>query len=161
MLQQKDSEGNLPLDIIKCETTKQQLLHLVNPEEKVEEFHAQVESNFHKTQTEFWTVLYCKMLLNFCSVYKLFKPFSVAFKKLACSKPLLMTADCCKFNASSSHWFLDLYFRELETFRHLPVYLQKMIEELKRGTGEQQQAFAATLQQISVEIQMSNCYLAN
>ncbi|XP_028603828.2 SMC5-SMC6 complex localization factor protein 1 isoform X1 [Podarcis muralis] len=161
LLQQKDSEGNLPLDIIKCETTKQQLLHLVNPEEKVEEFHAQVESNFHKTQTEFWTVLYCKMLLNFCSVYKLFKPFSVAFKKLACSKPLLMTADCCKFNASSSHWFLDLYFRELETFRHLPVYLQKMIEELKRGTGEQQQAFAATLQQISVEIQMSNCYLAN
>ncbi|XP_066471065.1 SMC5-SMC6 complex localization factor protein 1 isoform X2 [Tiliqua scincoides] len=161
LLQMKDSEGQLPLDYIDCITTKQNLLQVVKPEETVENFHAQVEKNLYNQQAEFLTVLVCKMLLNFCSVYNLFIPLSATFKKFTCSKPLLATTGS-KFNTSSpTHWFIDLYFRELKTFQNLPDYLQKTIEELQKCPEEQVQAFIATLQQISVEIQMSCLDLSN
>ncbi|KAJ6669766.1 hypothetical protein lerEdw1_000315 [Lerista edwardsae] len=161
LLQMKDSEGKFPLDYIDCITTKQNLLHVVKPEETVENFHAQVEKHFYNQHAELWTALVCKMLLNFCSVYNLFMPFSVTFKNLICSKPLLATAGS-KFNTSSpTHWFIDLYCRELKTFQNLPGYLQKTIEEVKKYPGEQMQAFVASLQQISVAVQMSCLDLSN
>ncbi|XP_060617772.2 SMC5-SMC6 complex localization factor protein 1 isoform X1 [Anolis sagrei] len=159
LLEQKDSEGNLPLDHIKCVTTKQHLLNVAKSKETVEEFHARVESSWYSQQTEFWTALFCKMLLNFCSVYNLFRPFSVSFKKSTCSKPFLVTAGCCKFN--TSHWLIDLYLRELHTYQNLPNYLQETIEKLKHGPGEQKKAFVVALQQISWTAQMSNLNLTN
>lgn len=157
----KDSEGKLPLDYIDCITTKQNLLHVVKPEETVENFHAQVEKHFYNQRAELWTALVCKMLLNFCSVYNLFMPFSITFKNLICSKPLLAIAGS-KFNTSSpTHWFIELYCRELKTFQNLPGYLQKTIEEVKKYPGEQMQAFVVTLQQISVAVQMSCLDLSN
>ncbi|XP_044301682.1 SMC5-SMC6 complex localization factor protein 1 [Varanus komodoensis] len=162
LLQLEDSEGNLPLDLVECETTKHHLLEVAMSEgERAEAFQAQVESN-DCDQTEIWTALFCKMLLNFCSVYNLFRPLSVTFKKLGCSDPFDVSADSCKFNTNSSgHWFVDLYSRELETFQNLPGYLQKIIEDLKSSPEEQRQAFVATLQQISMTVQMSSLYLAN
>lgn len=157
----KDSEGKLPLDYIDCITTKQHLLQVVKPEETIENFHAQVEKKLYNQQAEFWTDLVCKMLLNFCSVFNLFMPLSVTFKKLTFSNPLLETADS-KFNINSpTHWFIDLYCRELKTFQNLPGYLQKTIEELKKCPREEMQAFVATLQQISIAIQMSCLDLSN
>ncbi|XP_025021035.1 SMC5-SMC6 complex localization factor protein 1 [Python bivittatus] len=162
LLQQKDSEGNLPLDYIKCPATKQHLLNIVKPQQTVEEFHDQVQSNFYNQRKELWIILFCKMLLNLCSVYDLFRPFPITFKKLACSDPFLVTDDCCKLNmSSSSHWLIDLYFRELETFQKLPEYLQKTIEDLKNGPEEQKHAFSIMLQQIIITIQVSGTYLAN
>ncbi|XP_042305139.1 SMC5-SMC6 complex localization factor protein 1 isoform X2 [Sceloporus undulatus] len=159
LLEQKDSEGNFPLDHINCVTTKQHLLNVVKIEETAEEFHAKVESSWYNQQTEFWTVLFCKMLLNFCSVYNLFKPFSVSIKKSTCSHPFLVTADGCKFN--TSHWLINLYFREIDTFQNLPYYLQETIENLTNGPGEQKNAFVAALQQISMTVQMSRLNLTN
>ncbi|XP_063151495.1 SMC5-SMC6 complex localization factor protein 1 [Candoia aspera] len=154
LLQQKDSEGNLPLNYINCPATKQHLLNIVKLQQTVEEFHAQVQSNFYNQQKELWIILFCKMLLNLCSVYDLFRPFPITFRKLACSDPFLVTDDCCKFNmSSSSHWLIDLYFRELETFQKLPEYLQKTIEDIKNGPEEQKQAFSTMLQQIIITIQ--------
>uniref|UniRef100_A0A6J0TP60 SMC5-SMC6 complex localization factor protein 1 isoform X1 n=2 Tax=Pogona vitticeps TaxID=103695 RepID=A0A6J0TP60_9SAUR len=162
LLQQKDSNGNLPLDLVNCVTTKQHLLQIVQSEQTVEDFHAEVENYLYNQQTVFWTILLCKMLLNFCTVYNLFKPLSVIFKHLACSNLTMVTSSCCKFNTSSaSHWFLDLYCRELETFQNLPEYLQKTIEDLNSESGEEKQAFAATLQQISMTVQMSRYSLTN
>ncbi|XP_060091670.1 SMC5-SMC6 complex localization factor protein 1 [Heteronotia binoei] len=160
LLQQIDSEGKFPLDYLECVMAKQDLLHSVRPEETVEDFHAQVKRNLCNQQIEFWAILFCKMLLNFCSVYNLFMPFSLTLKKLT-TNPLLETAGC-KFNSNFySHWFIDLYFRELETFQNLHVYLQKTIEELKQCSGEQKEAFAATLQQITMPVQLSSLDLAN
>ncbi|XP_048359696.1 SMC5-SMC6 complex localization factor protein 1 isoform X2 [Sphaerodactylus townsendi] len=161
LLQQIDGEGKFPLDYLECVTTKQDLLHRVVPEETVEDFHAQAENNLCNQEIEFWTILFCKMLLNFCSVYNLFIPFPVTLKKLI-TNPLLETACCCKLNTSSyAHWFIDLYFRELETFQNIPSYLQKTIEELKQCPGEQKEAFIATLQQIAMTIQLSSLDLVD
>ncbi|XP_054843240.1 SMC5-SMC6 complex localization factor protein 1 isoform X2 [Eublepharis macularius] len=161
LLQQMDSEGKFPLDYLECVTTKQDLLHSIRPEERVEDFHAQVKNNMCDQQVEFGAMLFCKMLLNFCSVYNLFIPFSLTSKKLT-TNPLLETTSCFKLNTSFyAHWFIDLYFRELETFQNLPVYLQKTIEELKKCPGEQKEAFSATLQQIAVTIQLSNLDLTS
>ncbi|XP_039191628.1 SMC5-SMC6 complex localization factor protein 1 isoform X2 [Crotalus tigris] len=162
LLQQKDSKGKLPLDYIKCPATKQHLLNIVMPEQTVEEFHAQVQSNFYNQRKELWIILFCKMLLNLCSVYNLFKPFPITFKNLGCSDAFLVTDDCYKLNMNSSnHWLIDLYFRELETFHKLPEYLQKTIEDIKDEPGEQKQAFFTMLQQIIITVQMSGSYLAN
>ncbi|XP_015668165.1 SMC5-SMC6 complex localization factor protein 1 [Protobothrops mucrosquamatus] len=162
LLQQKDSKGKLPLDYIKCPATKQHLLNIVKPEQTVEEFHAQVQSNFYNQRKELWIILFCKMLLNLCSVYDLFKPFPITFKNLGCSDPFLVTDDCYKLNMNSTnHWLIDLYFRELETFQKLPEYLQKTIEDIKDDPGEQKQAFFTMLQQIIITVQMSGSYLAN
>ncbi|XP_077203737.1 SMC5-SMC6 complex localization factor protein 1 [Paroedura picta] len=161
LLQQIDSEGKFPLDYLECMMAKQDLLHSVRSEATVEDFHAQVKNNLFNQQIEFWAILFCKMLLNFCSVYNLFIPFPVTLKKLA-TNPLLGTADGFKCNSRFyAHWFIDLYFRELETFQKLPVYLQITMEELKQCPGEQKEAFAATLQQIAMAIQLSSLDLAN
>ncbi|KAJ7335768.1 hypothetical protein JRQ81_013709 [Phrynocephalus forsythii] len=162
LLHQRNSYGHLPLDLVNCPTTKQHLLQIVHSEQTVEDFHAQVEANQYNQQAEFWTILVCKMLLNFCTVYNLFKPFSAIFKQLACSNSTMITSGFCEFNTSSaSHWFIDLYCRELDTFQNLPVYLQKTIEDLNGIPGEEKQAFAATLQQISMTVQMSRFSLTN
>nr|XP_056705223.1 SMC5-SMC6 complex localization factor protein 1 [Euleptes europaea] len=156
LLEQIDSEGKFPLDYLQCVMTKQDLLHSVRPEETVEDFHAQVKNNLCNQEIEFWAILFCKMLLNFCSVYNLFIPFSATLKKLS-TNPFLEAASYCKLNTSFyAHWFIDLYFRELETFQKIPVCLQKTIEELKQCPGEQKEAFAATLQQIAMTIQLSS-----
>ncbi|XP_058024191.1 SMC5-SMC6 complex localization factor protein 1 isoform X3 [Ahaetulla prasina] len=162
LLQQKDSKGKLPLDYIKCPATKQRLLNIVKPEQTVEEFHAQVQSNFYNQRKELWINLFCKMLLNLCSVYDLFRPFPITFKKLGFSDPYLVTDDCYKLDMNSSnHWLIDLYFKELETFQKLPEYLQKTIEDLKNDPEEQKQAFFTMLQQIIITIQMSGSCLTN
>lgn len=162
LLQQIDSKGKLPLDYIKCPATKQHLLNIVKPEQTVEEFHAQVRSNFYNQRKELWIILFCKMLLNLCSVYDLFKPLPITFKNLGCSDPFLATDDCYKLNMNSSnHWLIDLYFRELETFQKLPEYLQQTIEDIKNDPGEQKQAFFTMLQQIIITVQMSGSHLAN
>ncbi|XP_034296575.1 SMC5-SMC6 complex localization factor protein 1 isoform X1 [Pantherophis guttatus] len=162
LLQQKDSKGKLPLDYIKCPATKQRLLNIVKPEQTVEEFHAQVQSNFYNQRKELWINLFCKMLLNLCSVYDLFRPFPITFKKLGFSDPFLVTDDCYKLDMNSSnHWLIDLYFKELETFQKLPEYLQKTIEDLKNDPEEQKQAFFTMLQQIIITIQMSGSCLTN
>lgn len=161
LLKQVNCQGKLPLDYIQCVATKQSLLHIVKPEESVEDFHAEVKHNFFNQQTEFWTVLFSKMLLNFCSVYNLFTPFSLTIKKLAYSNPLLMTAGSCKFSTCShTHWFVDLYCKELESFQNLPQYLKETIKELNKCHGEQHQAFAATLEQVTMAMEMSSSYLA-
>ncbi|XP_032069153.1 SMC5-SMC6 complex localization factor protein 1 [Thamnophis elegans] len=162
LLQQKDSTGKLPLDYIKCPVTKQHLLNIVKPEQTVEEFHAQVQSNFYNQRKELWINLFCKMLLNLCSVYDLFRPFPFTFKKLGCSDSFLVADDCYKLNMNSSnHWLINLYFKELETFHKLPEYLQKTIEDLKNDPEEQKQAFFTMLQQIVITIQMSGSCLTN
>lgn len=147
LLQQIDSEGKFPLDYVGCAMAKQDLLHSVRQGETVEDFHAEVKHNLRNQQLEFQAILFCKMLLNFCSVFNLLIPLSVTLKKLNSS-----------FYA---HWLIDLYFRELETFQNLPIYLQKTIEELKRCPGEQKEAFIATLQHITMTIHLSSLDLAN
>uniref|UniRef100_A0A8D0GV55 SMC5-SMC6 complex localization factor 1 n=1 Tax=Sphenodon punctatus TaxID=8508 RepID=A0A8D0GV55_SPHPU len=158
LLHQRDSEGKSPLDYVKSLTTKQKLLHVVQPEETVENFSAHMEKHFQSQQIELWTNLFSKMLLNFCSVYNLFTPFPSTLRKVACSSLFpQMNIDGYKGNTRSrTDWLIDLYVREIETFKKLPDSLQEIIEGLKNCSEDQAQAYLAAMEEIAMAVQISS-----
>ncbi|XP_035745208.1 SMC5-SMC6 complex localization factor protein 1 [Egretta garzetta] len=148
LLQQRDSNGKLPLDCIESLPLKQELLNVVHPEENVENFYECTEQDFSRQQRELWLLLFNKMLLNFCSVYNLSSPFTLTLGEVACSNVLqVMAHGNSKMKKKiSADWLVDTYFRELETFQKLPQFLQEMTENMSFFHGEQMKALLATLE---------------
>lgn len=148
LLQQRDSNGKLPLDYVESVPVKQELLNVVHPEENIESFCERTEQDFCSQQRELWLILFNKMLLNFCSVYNLSSPFTSTLREVACSNVLqVMDRDNCKMkNTFSADWLVDTYFRELETFQNLPQFLQEISANMVFFPGEQMKALLATLE---------------
>nr|XP_038025707.1 SMC5-SMC6 complex localization factor protein 1 isoform X2 [Anas platyrhynchos] len=148
LLQQRDSNGKLPLDYVESLPVKQELLNIVHPEEKIERFYERTEQDYCSQQRELWLILFNKMLLNFCSVYNLFSPFPSILREVACSSRLPVRArDYCKIESTfSADWLVDMYFRELETFKKLPQFLQEISTNMFIFPGEQMKALLATLE---------------
>lgn len=148
LLQQRDSNGKLPLDYVESLPVKQELLNIVHPEEKIERFYERTEQDYCSQQRELWLILFNKMLLNFCSVYNLFSPFPSILREVACSSRLPVRArDYCKMESTfSADWLVDMYFRELETFKKLPQFLQEISTNMFIFPGEQMKALLATLE---------------
>ncbi|KAM6036183.1 SMC5-SMC6 complex localization factor protein 1 isoform 2-T4 [Theristicus caerulescens] len=148
LLQQRDSNGKLPLDYVESIPVKQELLNVVRPEENIESFYERTEQDFCSQQRELWLILFNKMLLNFCSVYNLSSPFTLTLREVACSNVLpVMAHDNCKIKKTfSAHWLVDTYFRELETFHKLPQFLQEISANMFFFPGEQMKALLATLE---------------
>ncbi|XP_076217958.1 SMC5-SMC6 complex localization factor protein 1 isoform X2 [Aptenodytes patagonicus] len=148
LLQQRDSNGKLPLDYVESVPVKQELLNVVHPEENIESFCERTEQDFCSQQRELWLILFNKMLLNFCSVYNLSSPFTLTLREVACSNVLqAMDRDNCKMkNTFSADWLVDTYFRELETFQNLPQFLQEISANMFFFPGEQMKALLATLE---------------
>ncbi|NXQ97860.1 SLF1 protein, partial [Sagittarius serpentarius] len=148
LLQQRDSNGKLPLDYVESIPVKEELLNVVHPEENIESFCERTEQEFCSQQTELWLTLFSKMLLNFCSVYNLSSPFTSTLRKLACSDVLpVMAYDTCEMkNTFSEDWLVDTYFRELETFQKLPQFLQEISANMFFYAGEQMNALLAALE---------------
>ncbi|KAF1463209.1 SMC5-SMC6 complex localization factor protein 1, partial [Spheniscus demersus] len=148
LLQQRDSNGKLPLDYVESIPVKQELLNVVHPEENIESFCERTEQDFCSQQRELWLILFNKMLLNFCSVYNLSSPFTSTLREVACSNVLqVMDRDNCKMkNTFSADWLVDTYFRELETFQNLPQFLQEISANMFFFPGEQMKALLATLE---------------
>ncbi|KAI6058099.1 Ankyrin repeat domain-containing protein 32 [Aix galericulata] len=148
LLQQRDSNGKLPLDYVQSLPVKQELLNIVHPEEKIERFCERTEQDYCSQQRELWLILFNKMLLNFCSVYNLFSPFPSILREAACSSRRPVRArDYCKMESTfSSDWLVDMYFRELETFKKLPQFLQEISANIYIFPGEQMKALLATLE---------------
>ncbi|XP_042643539.1 SMC5-SMC6 complex localization factor protein 1 isoform X2 [Tyto alba] len=147
LLQQRDSHGKMPLDYVESLAVKQELLHIVHPEESIESLCEHTEQDFCRQQGELWLILFSKMLLNFCSVYNLSSPFSLTLREVACSKGLsVMAHDTCKMkNEFSADWLVGAYFRELETFQKLPQFLPEIAENMGFFPEEQVKALLATL----------------
>ncbi|KFZ62662.1 Ankyrin repeat domain-containing protein 32, partial [Antrostomus carolinensis] len=148
LLQQRDSNGKLPLDHVESIPVKQELLNIVLPEENIENYYKRTEQDFCNQQRELWLILFNKMLLNFCSVYNLSSPFTLTLRGAACSNVLpIMARDNCKMkNTFSTDWLVDTYFRELETFQKLPQFLQEISANMVFFPGEQMKALLATLE---------------
>ncbi|NWI21439.1 SLF1 protein, partial [Crypturellus soui] len=149
LLQQRDSNGKLPLDYVESLPVKQELLNTVHPEETIESFCERTEQDLHNQQIELCLVLFNKMLLNFCSVYNLSSPFTLALGEVACSNtvPVMPSNDSSKLkNIFSGHWLVDMYLRELETFQKLPQFLQEIPANMIVSSGEQLKALLATLE---------------
>ncbi|KFQ76126.1 Ankyrin repeat domain-containing protein 32, partial [Phaethon lepturus] len=148
LLQQRDSDGKLPLDYVESEPVKQELLNVVHPEENIESFYEHTERDFCSQQKELCLILFNKMLLNFCSVYNLSSPFTLTLREVACSNVLtVMAHDNCKMkNTFSADWLVDTYFRELETFQKLPQFLQEISANIIFFPEEQMMALLATLE---------------
>lgn len=148
LLQQRDSNGKLPLDYVQSLPVKQELLNIVHPEEKIERFYEWTEQDYCSQQRELWLILFNKMLLNFCSVYNLFSPFPSILREVACSSRRPVRArDYCKMESTfSADWLVDMYFRELETFKKLPQFLQEVSTNICIFPGEQMKALLATLE---------------
>ncbi|XP_075382575.1 SMC5-SMC6 complex localization factor protein 1 isoform X2 [Mycteria americana] len=148
LLQQRDSNGKLPLDYVESIPVKQELLNVVHPEENIESFYERTEQDFCSQQRELWLILFNKMLLNFCAVYNLSSPFTLTLREVACSNVLpVMARDNCKMkNTFSADWLVDTYFRELETFQKLPQFLQEISANMFFFPGEQMKALLATLE---------------
>ncbi|KFU99551.1 Ankyrin repeat domain-containing protein 32, partial [Pterocles gutturalis] len=148
LLQQRDSNGKLPLDYVESVAVKQELLNVIHPEDSIENFYECTEQDFCSQQGELWLILFNKMLLNFCSVYNLSSPFILTLRKVACSNVLpIMAHDNWKMkNTFSADWLVDKYFRELETFQKLPQFLQEISANLVFFPGEQIKALLATLE---------------
>ncbi|KFW00394.1 Ankyrin repeat domain-containing protein 32, partial [Fulmarus glacialis] len=148
LLQQRDSNGKLPLDYVESVAVKQELLNAVHPEEDIESFSERTEQDFCRQQRELWLILYNKMLLNFCSVYNLSSPFTFTLREVACSNVLpVMAHDNCKMkNTFSADWLVDTYFGELETFQKLPQFLQEISANMFCFPGEEMKALLATLE---------------
>ncbi|XP_035166759.1 SMC5-SMC6 complex localization factor protein 1 isoform X2 [Oxyura jamaicensis] len=148
LLQQRDSNGKLPLDYVQSLPVKQELLNIVHPEEKIERFYERIEQDYCSQQRELWLILFNKMLLNFCSVFNLFSPFTSTLREVACSSRLPVRArDYYKMESTfSADWLVDMYFRELETFKKLPQFLQEISTNIFIFPGEQMKALLATLE---------------
>ncbi|XP_054665613.1 SMC5-SMC6 complex localization factor protein 1 isoform X1 [Grus americana] len=148
LLQQRDSNGKLPLDYLESVQVKQELLNVVHPDENIESFYERTEQDFSSQQRELWLILFNKMLLNFCSVYNLSSPFTLTLREVACSNALpVMARDNRKMkNTFSAHWLVDRYCRELETFQKLPQFLQEISANMGFFAGEQLKALLATLE---------------
>uniref|UniRef100_A0A663N757 Uncharacterized protein n=1 Tax=Athene cunicularia TaxID=194338 RepID=A0A663N757_ATHCN len=146
LLQQRDSHGKSPLDYVESTAVKQELLNIIHLEESTESFCEHTEEDFRQ-QGELWLILFSKMLLNFCSVYNLFSPFTLTLREVACSNVLsVMARDNCKMkNAFSADWLVGTYFRELETFQKLPQFLPEISANAGFFPGEQMKALLATL----------------
>ncbi|XP_021235392.1 SMC5-SMC6 complex localization factor protein 1 isoform X2 [Numida meleagris] len=150
LLRQRDSNGKLPLDYVQSLSVKQELLNIVHPGEKIESFCEHMQQDFSSQQREFWLILFNKMLLNFCSVYNLFSPFTLTLREVACSGMLpVMTADSHKMKSTfPTHWLVDAYFRELETFQKLPQFTEEVSAYTCAFPGEQMKALLATLETV-------------
>ncbi|KAM6289451.1 SMC5-SMC6 complex localization factor protein 1 [Aegotheles albertisi] len=148
LLQQRDSNGKLPLDYIESMPVKQELLNVVHPEENIERFYEHIEKEFFSQQRELWLILFSKMLLNICSVYNLSSPFILTLREVACSNGFeVMARDISKVkNKFSADWLVGTYFRELETFQKLPQILQEISAIKAFFPGEQMKALLATLE---------------
>ncbi|XP_014792348.1 PREDICTED: SMC5-SMC6 complex localization factor protein 1 isoform X1 [Calidris pugnax] len=148
LLQQRDSNGELPLDYVESEAVKQELLNVVHPEENIDSFCERTEQDFCSQQGELWLILFNKMLLNFCSVYNLSSPFTLTLREVACSNALpVMACDNCRMkNRFSADWLVDTYFKELETFQKLPEFLEEISANMLFFPGEQMNALLATLE---------------
>ncbi|XP_010146917.1 PREDICTED: ankyrin repeat domain-containing protein 32, partial [Eurypyga helias] len=148
LLQQRDSNGKLPLDYVESIPLKQELLNVVHPEEDIESFYEHTEQDFCNQQRELWFVLFTKMLLNFCSVYNLSSPFTFTLRQGGCSDILAVIApDNCKMkNTFSTDWLVDTYFREREAFEKLPQLLPEISASTSFFPGEQRMALLATLE---------------
>uniref|UniRef100_A0A8B9Z789 Ankyrin repeat domain-containing protein 32 n=1 Tax=Buteo japonicus TaxID=224669 RepID=A0A8B9Z789_9AVES len=157
LLQQRDSNGELPLDYVESVPVKQELLNIVHPEENIESFSERTEQDFCSQQRELWLFLFNKMLLNFCSVYNLSLPFTLTLREVACSNVLqVMARDNCEMkNTFSADWLVDTYFRELETFQKLPQFLQEISASMVFYPGEQMKALLATLETMVEAYQLS------
>ncbi|XP_031461142.1 SMC5-SMC6 complex localization factor protein 1 isoform X2 [Phasianus colchicus] len=148
LLQHRDSNGKLPLDYVQSLPLKQELLNIVLPEEKIEIFNKHTQQDLSSQQKELWLILFNKMLLNFCSVYNLFSPLT--FREVAHSSMLLvMTADSHKMKDTfPAHWLVDTYFKELETFKKLPQFIEEVSAYMCAFPGEQMKALLATLETV-------------
>ncbi|XP_025950775.2 SMC5-SMC6 complex localization factor protein 1 isoform X2 [Dromaius novaehollandiae] len=163
LLQQRDSNGKLPLDYVESLPVKQALLNIAHPEETIESFCERIEQDFHSQQIELWLILFNKMLLNFCSVYNLSSPFTLALREVICSNTLpVMASDDSKLkNIFSADWLVDTYLRELETFQKLPQFLQEIPANMVVFSGEQMKALLATLETMAMANQLSTLRLFN
>ncbi|XP_029860772.1 SMC5-SMC6 complex localization factor protein 1 isoform X1 [Aquila chrysaetos chrysaetos] len=157
LLQQRDSNGELPLDYVESVPVKQELLNVVHPEENIESFCERTEQDFCSQQRELWLFLFNKMLLNFCSVYNLSLPFTLTLRQVACSNVLQVMArgNCEMKNTFSADWLVDTYFRERETFQKLPQFLQEISASMVFYPGEQMKALLATLETMVEAYQLS------
>uniref|UniRef100_A0A8C6ZQ59 Ankyrin repeat domain-containing protein 32 n=2 Tax=Nothoprocta perdicaria TaxID=30464 RepID=A0A8C6ZQ59_NOTPE len=157
LLQQRDSDGKLPLDYVESLAVKQELLNTVHPEETIESFCERTEQELHRQQIELGLVLFNKMLLNFCSVYNLSSPFTLALGETACPNTLpVMPSNAFKLkNTFSGDWLVDTYLRELETFQKLPQFLQEIPANVLVFPGEQVKALQATLETMVMASRLS------
>lgn len=157
LLQQRDSNGELPLDYVESVPVKQELLNVVHPEENIESFCERTEQEFCSQQRDLWLFLFNKMLLNFCSVYNLSLPFTLTLREVACSNVLqVMAHDNSEMkNTFSADWLVDTYFRELETFQKLPQFLPEISASMVFYPGEQMKALLATLETMVEAYQLS------
>ncbi|XP_053911182.1 SMC5-SMC6 complex localization factor protein 1 isoform X2 [Cuculus canorus] len=148
LLQQRDCKGKLPLDYVESVLVKEELLHIVHPEESIETFYEHIEQDSCSQQRELWMILFNKMLLNFCSVYNLSSPLTLTLREGTCSNvlPIMAHGNCEMKNAFSADWLVDTYFRELETFQKLPQFLQEISANVFFSSGEQMKALLATLE---------------
>ncbi|NXS98501.1 SLF1 protein, partial [Jacana jacana] len=148
LLQQRDSNGKLPLDYVESAAVQQELLNVVHPEESIDSFCERTEQDFCSQQGELWLILFNKMLLNFCSVYNLSSPFTVTLREVASSNALPVTApdNHGMKDRFSADWLVDIYFRELETFQKLPQFLEELSANMLFFPGEQMNALLATLE---------------
>ncbi|NXN33880.1 SLF1 protein, partial [Nycticryphes semicollaris] len=148
LLQQRDSNGKLPLDYVESAAVQQELLNVVHPEESIDSFCKRTEQDFCRQQGELWLILFSKMLLNFCSVYNLSSPLTLTLREVACSSALpVMGRDNCRMKSRFyADWLVDLYFRELETFQKLPQFLEEISANTLPFPGEQMNALLATLE---------------
>ncbi|OXB60194.1 hypothetical protein ASZ78_003587 [Callipepla squamata] len=148
LLQQRDSNGKLPLDYVQSLSVKQELLNIVHPEESIESFYERMQQDLSSQQRELWLFLFNKMVLNFCSVYNLFSPLTL--REVARSSVLPVTAaDICNVKGTlPAHWLVDTYFRELETFQKLPQFIEEVSAFMHAFPGEQIKALLATLETV-------------
>ncbi|XP_050185262.1 SMC5-SMC6 complex localization factor protein 1 isoform X2 [Myiozetetes cayanensis] len=158
LLQQRNSNGKLPLDCVESVALKEELLNLVHPEESIESFYEWMEQEFCSQQRELCLILFNKLLLNFCSVYNLSSPLTLTLREVACSNVLpVMAYDNSKMkNTFSEDWLVNTYFKELETFQKLPQFLQEISANMFLFPGEQMKVLLATLETMVEAYQLLN-----
>ncbi|XP_064499297.1 SMC5-SMC6 complex localization factor protein 1 isoform X1 [Pseudopipra pipra] len=160
LLQQRNSNGILPLDCVESAAVKEELLNLVHPEESIESFYECIEQEFCSQQRELCLILFSKLLLNYCSVYNLSSPLTLTLREVACSNvlPVMVYGNSEMKNTFSEDWLVDTYFRELETFQKLPQFLQEISGNMFFFPGEQMKVLLATVETMVEAYQLLNLY---
>ncbi|XP_068103653.1 SMC5-SMC6 complex localization factor protein 1 [Hyperolius riggenbachi] len=131
LLQQKDDDGNFPLDYISSSQVKHEVFEIIQVKETIDEFHrdAALASEGHKL--EFGAFLLTRMLISFISIYGLHTEQGTA--KTHCPNAAFL-ATCAKRTPSFRNSILECYVEAMDTVQHLSDFGRSIPESFLQNS---------------------------
>ncbi|KAM9330951.1 SMC5-SMC6 complex localization factor protein 1 [Gastrophryne carolinensis] len=126
VLQQRDCDGNFPLDYVSSPKLKKEFFEIVQVKETIEEFHTKATLESERHQLDFGAFLLTRMLINFLSVYGL--PSDLATAKMVCPNATVLVKCARNTPSSFSNSIVECCIEAVATMHGVREFLQSVPE---------------------------------